>query len=212
MAGSNCANHPEDEAALPAGLSRSGEGARRPLQLSDAAKRCVNTRPDVLLEPAVLLARAGTRCDGNKAVICERSDATRRAPGRAAEGNPDPRRLSRCFASVNQNSVVLSPHDRTEAPISDREPQKVKVNGAPDIRICLNLLKSQDFYFHFLAPDFHFLVPGFHFLAFGFEFLALGFQFLVSGAQQPVAASSARPAAPSSINKSSESAAKKCRE
>ncbi len=59
MAGSNCANHPEDEAALPAGLSRSGEGARRPLQLSDAAKRCVNTRPDVLLEPAVLLARAG---------------------------------------------------------------------------------------------------------------------------------------------------------
>ena len=32
-----------------------------------------------------------TRCDGNKAVICERSDATRRAPGRAAGGNPRPR-------------------------------------------------------------------------------------------------------------------------
>ena len=58
-----------------------------------------------------------TRCDGNKAVTRERSDATRRAPGRAVEGNPDPRRPSRCFASVNQNSVVLSLHDADGGPL-----------------------------------------------------------------------------------------------
>ena len=41
--------------------------------------------------------------------------------------------------------MVLSPYGRTAAPFNDRESQKVKVNGAPNIRICRNPLKSQDF-------------------------------------------------------------------
>jgi hypothetical protein len=76
--------------------------------------------------------------------------------------------------------MVLWPHDRTEAPFNHREPQKVKVNGAPGARIRRNLLKHLVSIFSFLSPDFHFLVLGFDFLGPGFQFLALGFQFLAS--------------------------------
>jgi hypothetical protein len=69
--------------------------------------------------------------------------------GLIAQCDSDRRRPSRRFASANQNSVVLSPHHRTEAPFNDREPQKVKVNGSPDIRIWCNPLKWQDALFSF---------------------------------------------------------------
>ena len=66
------------------------------------------------------------RCDGNKAVICERSDATRRAPGRAAEGNPNPRRLSRCFASGSMRGVWKRSHGRAaKAPPDERGGKRI---------------------------------------------------------------------------------------